>query len=496
MAVKTAKILAPRGGWNSRDPVSDMKPSDAVSMTNLVPDIDGVSIRPGFSLYGTLIGSVTGWVNTLISWKTQYGERFIAAAPNTASDHQLFDITSSTFATIKTGYVGSKWKAGVMSGRMALVNGGDQPQELSYTPGTGVVVSDLAITGGTPNPEAFSIIHIHKSRSYFATGTEPGFWYSAVNALGGTLTHFPIDRVADTSGNVIEIKSWTRDGGSGPDDFFVIFLDTGEILAYQGSNPSSAADWALVGRYRLGKILTAVQFGGKIHCVTDQDYNILPDDLLTEGVQLFSKMSGAARDAVKRDATDNYQILFYPQWGWRIVNVPQGSLREQHILSLRTGAPTRFDIEANVWCRFRGDLYFGGKNAKVYKIREGDDNGTAITWSVQQAFNDFGTNVKKGVRLYKPLWKTDGDFTVGSGFAYDYGPTEFMQNQSTSSGGSPWNTSPWNTSSWSAGNPVMNDWLTGSGAGQNVSLLQSGSSRQKATWHHTDYRLELGDDIL
>ena len=496
MAVRNVKVPAARGGWNTRDPVSDMDPSDAISMTNLISDIDGVSIRPGFSLYGTLIGSVNGWVNTLINWKTQYGERFIAAGPATAADHRLFDITTSTFATIKNGYVGSKWKGGVMSGRLALVNGGDQPQELTYTPGTGVVIGDLAITGGNPNPEAFSIIHIHKSRSYFATGDEPGFWYSAVNALGGTLTHFPIDRVADTSGNVIEIKSWTRDGGSGPDDFFVIFLDTGEILAYQGSNPSDASDWALVGRYRLGKVLTAVQFGGKIHCVTDQDYNVLPDDLLTEGIQLFSKMAGAARDAVRRDATDNWQILFDPQWGWRIINVPAGSLREQHILSLRTGAPTRFDIEANVWCRYKGELYFGGKQTKVYKIREGDDNGAAISWSVQQAFNDFGTTAQKGIRVYKPLWKTDGDLTVGSGFAFDYGPTEFMQTQSTSSIGSPWNTSPWNTSSWSSGNPVMNDWLTGAGAGQSVSLLQSGTSRQKATWHYTNYRLEIGGDIL
>ena len=493
--VKTLKVKAPTGGWNSRDPVSSMEPGDAVSMVNLQVDTDGVSIRPGFTSFVQLM-AVTSWVNTLINWKTQYGERLISAAPNTAADHRLFDISTGSASLIKSGFVGSKWRARAMGGRLGMVNGGDQPQELNYTPGTGVTITDLAITGGNPNPEAFRIIHVFKSRSYFATGDEPGFWYSAVNALGGTLTHFPIDRVAETSGNVIDISSWTRDGGSGPDDFFVLFLDTGEVIVYQGSNPGSASDWALVGRYKLGKVLTTTQFGGKIHVVTDQDYNILPDDLLTEGINVPSKMSGAARDAVRRDATDNWQILFDPVWGWRIINVPAGNTREQHILSLRSGAPSKFTISANCWARYKGELYFGGTSATVYKMREGDDNGTGIEWSCQQAFTDFGTNLPKGVRNYRPMWHTFGDLTVGSGLAYEYEGQEFAQEMSTSTTGSPWNTSPWNTSSWTSGHPTSREWLVGIGYGQNVSLLQSGTATEKATWHHTDYRLEIGSDAL
>lgn len=441
--------------------------------------------------------AVQGWVNTLLPWKTQYGERLISAAANTASDHRLFDISSGTASLIKSGFVGSKWRARAMSGRLAMVNGGDQPQELQYTPGTGVTIRDLAITGGNPNPEAFKIIHVHKSRSYFATGDEPAFWYSEVNALGGTLNRFPIDRVSDTSGNVIEISSWTRDGGSGPDDYFVIFLDTGEVIVYAGSNPSSAADWSLLGRYKLGRVLAVTQFGGKLHAVTDQDYNVLPDDLLTEGIQVPSKMSGAARDAVRRDASDNWQILFDPVWGWRVINVPAGNNREQHILNLRSGAPSKFTIAANCWARYRGELYFGGQATKVYKIREGDDAGSGIVWSMQQAFSDFGTNLPKGIRNYRPMWHTDGAITVGSGLVYDYdSANEFIQTMSTTTEGSPWDTSPWNTSSWTVGSPVSKEWLLGSGYGQNVSLVQMGTATSKATFYHCDYRVEIGSDVL
>ena len=489
------KVHAPSGGWNTRDPVSQMSPKDAVVLNNLIPDTNGVSIRPGYVQYVQLVSS-SFMTNTLIAWKTQFGERLIAAAPVSASSHTLFDASTSTVLTIKSGYVGSRWRAGVMSGRMALVNGADQPQELSYAPGTGTTVRDLPISGGNPNPEALKHIHIFKSRSYFATGTEPAFWYSAVNALGGSLTRFPIDRVASTSGNVIDINSWTRDGGDGPDDFFVIFLDTGEVIAYAGSNPGDATDWALVGRYKLGRVLTSTQFGGKLHVVTDQDYNILPDDLLTEGVGTPSKLSGAARDAVARDQSDNWQVFFDAELGWRIVNVPYGAKREQHVTNLRTGGPCRLTYPANCWAKYNGELYFGGSSATVYRIRKGDDAGAAIEWACQQAFTDFNDQRNKVVNNYRPLWSVEGSFTLGSGLAFDYDVADFFQEGSRSAGAPPWNTSPWNTTSWSDNRGTLQEWFDGGGIGQNISLVQSGTATNGATWHHTDYRLELSSDLL
>ena len=77
------KVPAPIGGWNTRDAVSRMQKTDAVSLTNLIPDIDGVSIRPGYALTHTLL-STSYWVNSLIPWKTQYGELFLAGSAASA----------------------------------------------------------------------------------------------------------------------------------------------------------------------------------------------------------------------------------------------------------------------------------------------------------------------------------------------------------------------------------------------------------------------------
>ena len=77
------------------------------------------------------------------------------------------------------------------------------------------------------------------------------------------MSRFPLHYVAETGGNIVLIESLTMDGGNGPDDFIAFILDTGECLIYQGSDPANAADWSIVGRFRVppplnGKCVTRI----------------------------------------------------------------------------------------------------------------------------------------------------------------------------------------------------------------------------------------------
>lgn len=494
MPVTTPKILAPVGGWNTRDPLAAMPAIDAVVLNNIIPEPGGPEIRPGYALTHTLASTSHG-VDTLFSWKTQFGELLIGGVATSASSYGLYDITKSTVATIKTGFVKGNWDHANMLNAIGMVNGADDPIKLEYTPGTGVQVRDMNISG-VPTSKQLSRIHIYKSRSWFTSGAEPACYYSAVNALGGALTKFPVDRVSATGGNVIEINSWTRDGGIGPDDYLVLFLDTGEILVYAGSNPNDANDFGIVGRYTLGRVLTTTEFSGKIHAVTEDDYAILPDDLLTEGIRKPTKLSGAVQKAVRRDRSDNWSIFFDTGRSWRIVNVPQGQNREQHVTSLTSGAATRFNINANVWSRFNGELHFGGASGKVYKMRDGDDDGTAIEFACQQAFTDFGNPRNKTPLNYRLVMTTNGNVTVSSGIAFDYDKTAFIQSHSEGEAGSPWDTSSWNTASWGVEQGGKLDWLDGAGEGQSMSLFVNGTTTKKLVWHHTDYRIDVSEDVL
>lgn len=104
---------------------------------------------------------------------------------------------------------------------------------------------------------------VHKSRVWYWSRKSDEACYTALQARGGTLSRFPLHYVAETGGNIVLIESLTMDGGNGPDDFIAFILDTGECLIYQGSDPANAADWSIVGRFRVppplnGKCVTRI----------------------------------------------------------------------------------------------------------------------------------------------------------------------------------------------------------------------------------------------
>ncbi|MEC9266711.1 MAG: hypothetical protein VX464_11680 [Pseudomonadota bacterium] len=46
-------IPAPIGGWNARDAIDLMQPTDAIVLDNWYPDETEVALRRGYSLHGT-----------------------------------------------------------------------------------------------------------------------------------------------------------------------------------------------------------------------------------------------------------------------------------------------------------------------------------------------------------------------------------------------------------------------------------------------------------
>jgi hypothetical protein len=73
----TTSITAPIGGWNARDSVSAMPPTDAVTLTNLYPTPTDVQLRKGFSKRS--IG-ITGYVNSLMNYAGANTQKLFAAA--------------------------------------------------------------------------------------------------------------------------------------------------------------------------------------------------------------------------------------------------------------------------------------------------------------------------------------------------------------------------------------------------------------------------------
>ena len=88
----TASITAPIGGWNARDSVAAMPPTDAVSLTNFYPTPTDVILRSGYTVYSS---GITGQVNTLMNYAGTSTQTLFAAAGTTIYNCSTTTATSA-----------------------------------------------------------------------------------------------------------------------------------------------------------------------------------------------------------------------------------------------------------------------------------------------------------------------------------------------------------------------------------------------------------------
>jgi hypothetical protein len=123
---RTFSVSAPVGGWNARDPLAEMKPTDAVTLENFFCTPYDVMMRYGYSNYAT---GISGAVNTLCSYAPPTGaiKLFAAAGVN------VYDTsTAGAVGTpVVSGNVSDKWQYGnfgTAGGNfLVMANGADLP---------------------------------------------------------------------------------------------------------------------------------------------------------------------------------------------------------------------------------------------------------------------------------------------------------------------------------------------------------------------------------
>lgn len=152
---KTASIMAPVGGWNVRDALAAMKPTEAAYMENWWPTPVDVMIRKGFINWAT---GLPGTVDTLMAYNASAGTRKLWAFTSTGS---VYDVSASgaVGAPVITGLSNGQWQyiSFVNSGAQYLIacNGLDNilryngTQWVAITASAGATISSLTGDGTT-----------------------------------------------------------------------------------------------------------------------------------------------------------------------------------------------------------------------------------------------------------------------------------------------------------------------------------------------------------
>jgi len=248
----SASLPAPVGGWNSRDSLAAMQPIDAVELINWWVTPTDVVVRNGYS---NSVTGITGQVESLMVYNGAATSKMFAAAGTS-----FYDASSAgaVGAAVVTGLTNARWwyqnitTAG--GNYMYTVNGTDKPELYDGTNWTAIDgASTPAITGVTTT--TLSDVCLFKNRLWFIQKNTLKVWYLPTNAVGGAASLIDLSAIAQKGGYLIKMGTWTIDAGTGADDLAVFVTSEGEIIVYQGTDPSSVATWSLVGVWQIGSPL-------------------------------------------------------------------------------------------------------------------------------------------------------------------------------------------------------------------------------------------------
>lgn len=461
---------APVGGWNARDALADMAPTDAIILNNFMPRTNYVEIRGGYSSYAS---GTTGNVKTLATYNSLTGVNTMYGYTSTG----IYEVTSSgAVGASKLARTNGKHQWAMFgdgtSNWLIACNGVDKPAYFDGTTWTAVdAVSAPALTGVTTTKLIAPVVY--KGRLFFIEVSSMNIWYLAAGAAGGILTKIDFSAECSKGGFMMAAGNWTRDAGDGEDDVFVAVTSEGQAVVYKGNNPAVAANWAKIGTYFVGKPLgrrCLTQFGSDMLLLTESGVFPLAAALQTAKVDaryaLSYKIESAFRDAARTYGTTfGWEMMLHERQSALIVNIPlaEDGTHYQYVMNTVTKAWCKFTMwSAETFGLLSGELYFaiGTTTQKAWTGQI--DGANNIEAYGKGAFNYLGSrNRLKKVKLYRPVLSVNGPLSFLSDIDIDFEDHDITGTATYSStAASLWGTALWGTGLWSGGQLVVKQWTS------------------------------------
>lgn len=494
---KPLSLPAPTGGWNTRDAISAMAPTDAVFLTNYFPATTDVVLRFGHTRNST---GIAGQVETLIAYSG-------------STTNKLFGIASgSIYDCTAAGAVGAPSVTGLTNSRFQYVNiatpGGNFISMVNGADGVrtfdGTTWATQSITGVTATK--LINVNVFKNRQWFCeTGTLKA-WYLPVQSIAGAAAALDLSAFAPHGGFLMAMGTWTIDAGYGVDDLAVFITSNGDVIVYRGTDPSSATTWALVGVFYMGSPIGRrcfVKYKGDLLIITQDGLvplsTYLQSSRLDPRLTLTDKIQYTMGQAVSLyGANFGWQVIPYAKENMLILNVPiqQGMNQQQYVMNTINGSWCNFtDWNANCWEIFQDNLYFGGNTFVGKGWSTNADNGAAIVGNGLQAFNDFGDPGRvKRFTMMQPTILTNGSPSIQASVNVDFDtsdPTSALSVIPISAG--VWDSAVWDVDLWGADLSVSRSWQGANGVGYfGAPHLKSSTTGLQLQWVNTVIVAEPG----
>lgn len=477
--VITKAVPAPIDGWDAISPLAEMDPKRAPILKNWVPRPGYVELRGGYFFYTDT--NFTTAVESLMVFKSPTVEKMFAATGS-----RIIDVSTTTPAVAVSSLSNARWQyvnftpAGGTTVLQA-VNGADQLRQFD-----GTVWSVPAITG-LPGGTTANIVGINsqKQRLWYVMNQSTVVAFMPVGAITGPIAGtLDFGALWNKGGYLVNMSSWTIDGGSGPQDYAMFISSRGQVTLYSGTDPTNASAWSLVGTFDVAPPLgrrCLTRMGSDVAIITQA--GVLPisqalpfDPSADRSIAITARIQNAmAAAALNGRSMFGWEITVFPVQQLLVLNVPleENSQQVQFVMNTLTGAWCQFTgWNANCFTIYQDKLYWGSNDGHVNQgYTGGADNTNPILADMQCAFNWFDDPGRvKRITMIQPLLtiganispsiSVDTDFRVGTQIAT---VTSFASTVL-------WDVALWDVALWPATSINYTNWLTIDGIGHTLAI--------------------------
>ena len=179
-----------------------------------------------------------------------------------------------------------------------MANGVDAPR--NYNGSTWTMPTITGVTATTLRDPI-----LYAQRQFFIENNSLKVWYLPVDSIAGAAAAVDIASFMTKGGYIVAHGTWTIDAGQGVNDHYVIMTNKGQVIVYQGIDPTSTATWSMVGVWDIGSPVGArsmYKYAGDMLIITQDGVVPLSGALQSSRVQprvaITDKIQYAISEAV------------------------------------------------------------------------------------------------------------------------------------------------------------------------------------------------------
>lgn len=529
----------PSRGLNTVGDLAAMPPTDAVECDNLIATEYGLTVRGGWREYATNIGGdATQTVRSVMPYNgapaTAMASPLSTSELWAATDEGIFliegggDLSALAPAIALSGstFAGSmSWVSFTSSGggqylvACSETDGGYLYDGVSWMKMTSVGAPGPGIITGVDPVDFVQVVAWKRRLAFIKRGTGQA-WFLPAGAVGGAASLFDFGPQLEHGGAVIGLANWTQDDGSGMDDRLAIIGSSGDLVIYQGNDPTSASDFTNAGTWFIGQPPVGrrcfTTSGGNVYVLTQ--FGVIPvnqvvqgglDNILTSDTDLLVQLR-KIQDALNQDFqtllnTPGWEMLLLPQLALLVITRPSVSAGEfiQYAFQQHSMSWSRLiDIPIVTTSRRLSEIYGGTTDGRVLRILDGHTDGMLLDGTgeyeirarVTPAFNYFGDPavLKQALMMRVSfLASVPPAYTVMMNTDFSVSPVSGTV-PSGATVGSLWDASFWDISYWAGGKTNSAEWRTVQGIGYALSPSLFISSDVSTTLTSLEYMMKTG----